>query len=224
MTNFAGFYLVSHIFYLETSFFLFFATRHMRSCCQNFPFSFLAVTIIATLLFAYDLTSSYTQAFSNNRCFIQHVGYRIRSDSLNCGNEHRQRQSPRMLFMAEQPKLTEKEAQLAIDKVVSALRKDKTAVSDIGNLIKVTNVLGYGSRMEDSSRIIAVRFNAQFQKQGFGKSSVPLPFGLGQSNKSEGRGTMVGQVKATVSEKTGKVKECSVFRDLGYGRAFNLKC
>ena len=56
-----------------------------------------------------------------------------------------------------------------------------------------------------------------------GLSSVPLPFGLGQSNKSEGRGTMVGQVKASVNEETGKVVECSVFRDLGYGRAFNLK-
>jgi hypothetical protein len=54
-------------------------------------------------------------------------------------------------------------------------------------------------------------------------SSVPLPFGLGQSKVSEGRGTMVGQVKASVDAKTLKVLECSVFRDLGYGRAFNLK-
>ena len=37
------------------------------------------------------------------------------------------------------------------------------------------------------------------------------------------RGTMVGQVKASVDQATGKVVECSVFRDLGYGRAFNLK-
>ena len=33
-------------------------------------------------------------------------------------------------------------------------------------------------------------------------SSVPLPFGLGQSNKSEGRGTMVGQVKASLARLT----------------------
>ena len=68
-----------------------------------------------------------------------------------------------------------------------------------------------------------MRFNASFQKGGMGRAAVPLPFGLGQSNKAEGRGTMVGQVKATVDEKSGKVLECSVFRDLGYGRAFNLK-
>ena len=68
-----------------------------------------------------------------------------------------------------------------------------------------------------------MRFNAAFQKGGMGLSAVPLPFGLGQSNQKEGRGTMVGQVKASVNAKTGKVISCSVFRDLGYGRAFNLK-
>ena len=71
--------------------------------------------------------------------------------------------------------------------------------------------------------IIAVRFNASFQKGGMGRSAAPLPFGLGQTNKQEGRGTMVGQVKANVDASTGKVLEVSVFRDLGYGRAFNLK-
>jgi hypothetical protein len=50
-----------------------------------------------------------------------------------------------------------------------------------------------------------------------------MKFGLGQTNVSEGRGTMVGQVKASVSIDSGKIVECSVFRDLGYGRAFNLK-
>jgi len=33
---------------------------------------------------------------------------------------------------------------------------------------------------------------------------------------------MVGQVKASIDTESGKIKECSVFRDLGYGRAFNL--
>lgn len=54
-------------------------------------------------------------------------------------------------------------------------------------------------------------------------SSVPLPFGLGQSNDSEGRGTMVGQIKASVDAKTNRVLDVSVFRDLGYGRSFVLK-
>lgn len=117
-------------------------------------------------------------------------------------------------------KISEKEAQSAIDKVVAALRKDKTANEELGKLKQVNNILGFGSPQKGK---IAVRFNASFQKGGMGLSSVPLPFGLGQSNKSEGRGTMVGQVKASVNEETGKVVECSVFRDLGYGRAFNLK-
>ena len=116
--------------------------------------------------------------------------------------------------------ITEKEATSAIDKVVRALQKDKAANEGIGRLSKTNNILGFGSPRPG---IIAVRFNASFQKGGMGRSAVPLPFGLGQSNKAEGRGTMVGQVKATVDEKSGKVLECSVFRDLGYGRAFNLK-
>ncbi|KAL9185369.1 hypothetical protein ACHAXT_003146 [Thalassiosira profunda] len=116
--------------------------------------------------------------------------------------------------------ISEKEASSAIDKVVAALRKDKEAQQELGKLTTKNNVLGFGSPRPG---IIAVRFNASFKKGGMGNSAVPLPFGLGQSNKSEGRGTMVGQVKAEVDEKTGKIRSCSVFRDLGYGRAFNLK-
>ena len=88
------------------------------------------------------------------------------------------------------------------------------------SLVEVNNVLGTG---EPKPGVVAVRFNASFQKAGMGRASVPLPFGLGQSSKPEAnaRGTMVGQVKATVSN--GKVTQCSVFRDLGYGRSFDLK-
>ena len=116
--------------------------------------------------------------------------------------------------------ISEGVAKKNIDKVVAALRKDKSANEELGKLEQVTTILGYGS---PSPGTIAVRFNASFRKGGMGRSAVPLPFGLGQSNKSEGRGTMVGQVKASVNEKTGKVTSCSVFRDLGYGRSFNLK-
>jgi hypothetical protein len=116
--------------------------------------------------------------------------------------------------------ITEAQAKKGIDKVVSALKRDSKANTELGKLIKVNNILGYGS---PKAGIIAVRFNASFQKGGKGLSSVPLPFGLGQSNVSEGRGTMVGQVKASLDEKSGKIVDCSVFRDLGYGRAFNLK-
>ncbi|CAB9504188.1 expressed unknown protein [Seminavis robusta] len=121
------------------------------------------------------------------------------------------------LFMAQ---ITEKEAQAGIDKVVAALRKDKQANEELGRLQSVNNVLGFGSPTPGQ---VAVRFNASFKRGGMGRAAVPLPFGLGQTNKSEGRGVMVGQVKASVDSNTGKVTSCSVFRDLGYGRAFNLK-
>lgn len=116
--------------------------------------------------------------------------------------------------------ISEKEAKAGIDKVVAALRRDKETNVELGRLEKVNNILGYGSPVSGQ---IAVRFNASFKKGGMGRTSVPLPFGLGQTNQNEGRGVMVGQVKASVDVKSGKVLNCSVFRDLGYGRAFNLK-
>jgi len=131
-----------------------------------------------------------------------------------------QRQCCRLVLNAQ---ITEKEASSAIDKVVRALQKDKAANEELGRLTKTNNVLGFGS---PRAGIIAVRFNASFQKGGImGRSgAIPLPFGgMGQTNKQEGRGTMVGQVKANIDADTGKVLEVSVFRDLGYGRAFNLK-
>jgi hypothetical protein len=160
---------------------------------------------------------------------LQFVTFALLNLYLACGftapmsHDGRRLISPvrtRCASLLEMAKISEKEAQSAIDKVVAALRKDKTANEELGQLKQVNNVLGFGSPQKGK---IAVRFNASFQKGGRGLSSVPLPFGLGQSNKSEGRGTMVGQVKASVDEKTGKVLEASVFRDLGYGRAFNLK-
>eukprot|EP00562_Extubocellulus_spinifer_P015819 CAMPEP_0178570702 /NCGR_PEP_ID=MMETSP0697-20121206/17222_1 /TAXON_ID=265572 /ORGANISM="Extubocellulus spinifer, Strain CCMP396" /LENGTH=187 /DNA_ID=CAMNT_0020205165 /DNA_START=53 /DNA_END=616 /DNA_ORIENTATION=- len=116
--------------------------------------------------------------------------------------------------------VSQKEAQTGIDKVVAALRRDRSAQSELGKLTKVNNVLGYGSPKAGE---LAVRFNASFQKGGMGRMAKAMPFGLGQTNESEGRGTMVGQVKASIDTKSGKVTSCSVFRDLGYGRAFNLK-
>ena len=131
----------------------------------------------------------------------------------------RRTQFPRTMKMAQQ--VSEAEARKGIDKVVNALRKDKAANEELGRLDKVTVVLGYGS---PNPGLLNLRFNASFKKGGKGMQAVPLPFMLGQSNKSEGRGQMVGQVKASVDQKSGKVTSCSVFRDLGYGRSFMLKC
>jgi hypothetical protein len=124
------------------------------------------------------------------------------------------------LVTLDMAQVSQQEAKKGIDKVVNALRKDSKANNELGRLEKVTIVLGYGS---PSAGSLAVRFNASFKKSGFGLSAVPLPFGLGQSEKKDGRGQMVGQVKASIDAKTGKITSCTVFRDLGYGRAFNLK-
>lgn len=165
--------------------------------------------LIALLLIGPVSVSSF--AVSRNRFAVISCRYRP---------EHRSEQhrySTTTFLMAQ---VSEKEAKAGIDKVVNALRRDKTAKEELGNLVSVNNVLGFGS---PTPGILAVRFNASFRKGGMGRSAVPLPFGLGQSNESEGRGTMVGQVKASLDTKSGKLINCSVFRDLGYGRAFNLK-
>jgi hypothetical protein len=145
-----------------------------------------------------------------------HGFHQIPAYSSRCRSTITQVPSTTALFA----QISQQEASKGIEKVVAALRQDRKANAELGRLDTVTKVLGYGSPKEGT---LALRFNASFRKSGFGRASVPLPFGLGQTNTPEGRGTMVGQVKASVDAKTGKVTSCSVFRDLGYGRSFNLE-
>jgi hypothetical protein len=175
-------------------------------------FSSLVCIVVCVAL----ILASPTQAFTSQASLASPSSTTTNIGVPSKSSHDSSRRSTRLL-MAQ---VSEAEGKKGIDKVVAALRKDKTAISELGRLEKVNNVLGYGSPRAGT---VAVRFNASFKKGGSGLSSVPLPFGMGQSNKSEGRGTMVGQVKASVDAKTGKILECSVFRDLGYGRAFNLK-
>lgn len=187
--------------------------------------SLLTVAVVA-IAAALPLVSSFSGASVHVTGFtsrVRHVSARLTDATTLHRRNGRASLSSSSLFMfgEAKDKPTEKEASAAIDKVVKALRSDKTAKEELGNIQGVNNVLGYGA---PKAGILAVRFNASFKKGGIGKSSIPMPFGLGQTNKSEGRGTMVGQVKASVDRKTGKVLDASVFRDLGYGRSFNLKC
>ena len=115
--------------------------------------------------------------------------------------------------------VSQQEAQKVVNKVVEALHKDSSANKEFGCLDKVSVVLEYGS---PSPGELAVRFNAAFKKSGKGMSSVPLSFGLGQSNMSKGRGQMVCQVKAAINTNTGKLTSCFVFQDLEYRRSFNM--
>ena len=152
---------------------------------------------------------------------VQVHGFLASSSAPSASTRRRGRSAVATAAAAAAAKVTEAEARKGIDKVVAALRKDKSANEELGRLDRVTQVVGYGSPTPGT---LNVRFNASFKRGGFGRSSVPMPFGLGQTNQSEGRGTMVGQCKAAVDTSTGKVTSCSVFRDLGYGRSFNLKC
>ena len=151
----------------------------------------IAVAVLLLICISNTLCSAFT-SISNNVHFSSSSRRTISSISTQLNAQ-----------------ISEQEAKVAIDKVVKALQKDKQANEEMGRLSKTNNILGYGS---PRAGIIAVRFNASFNKSGMGRSSIPLPFGLGQSNKSEGRGTMVGQVKANVDAATGKVLDCSVFR------------
>jgi hypothetical protein len=191
-----------------------------RDAALRLKFAILAVAYLCTLC----TVSAWTSSPSLLRPY-QGASYALREPCATSDFSHstthlsltRATQSSRLVLHAT---TSEQEARKGIDKVVAALRKDKTANEELGRLEKVNNILGYGVPKPNE---LAVRFNASFRKGGMGRSAVPLPFGLGQSKVTEGRGTMVGQVKASVDLSTGKVLQCSVFRDLGYGRSFNLK-
>lgn len=201
----------------------------MTMTCRRALPNTITILFSALLIFAACTTSSshYCCAFVPTTISATSTNVNGKTIASSLGQPPKQYQrhvhtrvqtkSRTKLFMAQ---ISEKEAQAGIDKVVAALRKDKEANVELGRLEKVNNILGYGSPTNGQ---IAVRFNASFKKGGMGRAAVPLPFGLGQTNQSEGRGVMVGQVKASVDIKSGKVVSCSVFRDLGYGRAFNLR-
>ena len=106
--------------------------------------------------------------------------------------------------------------QAEADKVITAAKRklaDRTVVKELGKLIKVTNVLGFGAPEPDT---IAVRFQAQFQKSG------NLPSLLGQKAKQNGRGVLNGQVSC--KSKYGKIIQLSIARDGGWGKTLEVKC
>lgn len=130
-----------------------------------------------------------------------------------------------------QPLVSQREAQRGVDAAVAALRGDKRAISELGRLDRVTVVLGYGS---PAPGVLAVRFNASFKKKTSGGPAPRPLFSVRMAAAAAaptaaanagggGRGAMVGQVKASLQRATGRLTSCSVFRDLGYGRSFELK-
>eukprot|EP00518_Triparma_eleuthera_P000835 CAMPEP_0182455860 /NCGR_PEP_ID=MMETSP1319-20130603/1878_1 /TAXON_ID=172717 /ORGANISM="Bolidomonas pacifica, Strain RCC208" /LENGTH=109 /DNA_ID=CAMNT_0024653993 /DNA_START=157 /DNA_END=482 /DNA_ORIENTATION=- len=78
-------------------------------------------------------------------------------------------------------------AKLAVQAVAKRIKSDRAAKSDLGNLLRINQVLGYGS---PKPKLVAVRFEATFKKNG----------GI-----TGDRGEMRGQVKASVEEKEGKI-------------------
>ena len=102
--------------------------------------------------------------------------------------------------------ITQAAATKAVNIVTKKLKADRSCKTELGKLVKVNAVLGYGSPKEN---VIAVRFECSFNKPGV--------------KSGQDRGIMRGQVKASVAEDTGKVVSCSVFRDLGWGRTWDMK-
>merc|ERR1712228_4806 len=91
---------------------------------------------------------------SNNsmRACLQLVVIVLLNISLACGfttpiSHDGRRMSTRTKSASslQMAKISEKEAQSAIDKVVAALRKDKSANEELGKLKQVNNILGFGS-------------------------------------------------------------------------------
>ncbi|GMH93149.1 hypothetical protein TL16_g12547 [Triparma laevis f. inornata] len=102
--------------------------------------------------------------------------------------------------------ITQATAQKAVQLVTKKLKADKSCKQELGTLTKINQVLGYGS---PKANVIAVRFEASFNKP----STI----------KGTDRGIMRGQVKASIAEDSGKIITCSVFRDLGWGRTWDMK-
>jgi hypothetical protein len=179
-------------------------------CCNNYNFPYVVI--------AFRIQQQHFDKNNNDNALLALTRHTPLDTNNAAKKTKRSSSSYQQLHLANT--VSENEVKTGIDAVVKALRTDKVANMELGRLEKVTTILGYGIQ---PGSILALRFNASFKKSGKGSSSIPLPFGLGQSNVSEGRGSMVGQVKATIDTKTNKVTTCTVFRDLGYGRAFNLK-
>ena len=103
------------------------------------------------------------------------------------------------------------------DKVIQLAKRklnDRSVVSELGKLLKVTAVLGYGS---PAPEVTAVRFQAQFQKGG------GLPSLMGRAKEAQGgRGVLNGQISCKY--KGGKLIQLSVARDGGWGKTLEVKC
>lgn len=101
---------------------------------------------------------------------------------------------------------------------IAKLTGDKTVQAELGSFDKMTQMINSGS---PSAGTVQVRFNASFRRKGQGNVAKALPFMGGQTNERVGRGTQVVQVKAAV--KGGKLTSLVCYRDLGYGRALQVR-
>lgn len=106
---------------------------------------------------------------------------------------------------------TKAEAQRVISLATKRIARDATVKSELGRLVKVQNVLGFGS---PSPGVIAVSFNASFKRAG-----SPFFTLTGEKMKSD-RGTSVGKVSARLE--SGRLSSVVIAKDGGWGKSINV--
>lgn len=106
---------------------------------------------------------------------------------------------------------TKAEAQRVISLATKRIARDKTVKNELGRLVKVQNVLGFGSPRPG---VIAVSFNASFKRAG-----TPFFTLTGEKMQSD-RGTSVGKVSARLE--SGRLSSVVIAKDGGWGKSINV--
>mmetsp|Transcript_6556 Transcript_6556/g.20466 ORF Transcript_6556/g.20466 Transcript_6556/m.20466 type:complete len:150 (+) Transcript_6556:34-483(+) len=108
---------------------------------------------------------------------------------------------------------SEAEAKKVIDLAKRKITSDPTVRDELGALLRVTGVLGYGA---PSPGVIAVSFTAAFQRKG-------KPFWTTKGEKMlNNRGQTVGKVQAR-AEGTNRLVSVVIAKDGGWGKSLNVK-
>lgn len=106
---------------------------------------------------------------------------------------------------------TRQDAEKVINLAKNSISRDSKVKEELGSLLKVENVLGFGS---PSSGVVAVSFNASFKRQG-----TPF-FTMGGEKKLNNRGKTVGKVSARFEN--GRLSSCVIAKDGGWGKSINV--
>lgn len=107
---------------------------------------------------------------------------------------------------------TQAEADKVIGLAKTSIARDATVKRELGSLQKVQSVLGFGKPTND---IVAVSFNASFRRPG------GIFRTMSGEAKTSNRGATVGKVSAKAQ--AGKLLECVIAKDGGWGKSINVR-